>query len=156
MPIYCSAITDRDPNKSCFPKLGETPTSNNPVFGLIDEINSNHFTKIFMSPQKTLEYDLFMLNPKTITEVLIDAWGMETGEVRQELDRIAQNNENNTYPNDSDDFAMAGKYILEHIESSKVGKGLFAQLLAESLDDSFKVPEYIKKAILWVCKNGEK
>jgi len=153
VPIYCSAITDRDPDKDCYPKFDETPVSNNPIVGLMDEINVNQYIHIFMSPQKTLEYDLFMLNPKTITEALISAWGVSTGEVHQKLDDIKQKC-NDTYPNNTEEFALSGKYVLEHIEDSKVGKGYFAQLLSEKIDDSFKVPEYIKEAILWVCKNG--
>ena len=153
VPIYCSAITDRDPDKDCYPKIDETPASNNPVAGLMDEINVNQYIHIFMSPYKTLEYDLFMLNPKIITEALISAWGVATGEVHQKLDDIIQKC-NDTYPNNTEEFAFNGKYILKHIEDSKVGKGYFAQLLSEIIDDSFKVPEYIKEAILWVCKNG--
>lgn len=153
VPIYCSAITDRDPDKDCYPKIDETPASNNPVAGLMDEINVNQYIHIFMSPYKTLEYDLFMLNPKIITEALISAWGVATGEVHQKLDDIIQKC-NDTYPNNTEEFALNGKYILKHIEDSKVGKGYFAQLLSEKIDDSFKVPEYIKEAILWVCKNG--
>ena len=94
-----------------------------------------------------------MLNTKTITETLISAWVIESGEVHQKLDDIKQKC-NDTYPNNTEEFALNGKYVLEHIEDSKVGKGYFAQLLSEKIDDSFKIPEYIKEAILWVCKNG--
>ena len=153
VPIYCSAITDRDPDKDCYPKFDETPVSNNPVAGLMDEINVNQYIHIFMSPYKTLEYDLFMLNPKIVTDALISAWGVATGEVYQKLDDIMQKC-NDTYLNNTEEFALNGKYVLEHIEDSKVGKGSFAQLLSEKIDDSFKVPDYIKEAILWVCKNG--
>ena len=48
------------------------------------------------------------------------------------------------------------KKIINYLDEGKIDelKGYFAQLLSEKIDDSFKVPEYIKEAILWVCKNG--
>ena len=152
-----SGIPDFRSEKGIFnslEKYGETPETNNPISNLMDEINGNKYIHIFMSPQKTLEYDLFMLNPKTITEALIDLWKNDTGKVYQALDSIVIKCDDNTYPNGSEEFANFGKYVLEHIEDSTIGKGFFAQELSKKIDSSFVVPEYIKNAVLWVCKNG--
>ena len=45
------------------------------------------------------------------------------------------------------DEAQMAFDILEQIERDYLGKGLFAQLLFEKVDDSFTVPEYIQDAI---------
>ena len=46
-------------------------------------------------------------------------------------------------------------FILQQIDSSYLGKGLFAQLLCDRIDDSFVVPDYIKKAICFVLNMEE-
>lgn len=46
----------------------------------------------------------------------------------------------------SDDAQMS-YFILTQIESSEIGKGLFAQLLSDAIDDEFDIPLYIIEAI---------
>ena len=48
-------------------------------------------------------------------------------------------------------LAKDAKYIYEHIESDKIGKGVFAYALAEKITDDFVVPDYISNAVLWAC-----
>ena len=45
------------------------------------------------------------------------------------------------------------KFIYEHIDCNELGKGIFSQLLLEklALGKEIRVPQYIKKAIIWAC-----
>ena len=47
-------------------------------------------------------------------------------------------------------------FILEQVDSSYIGKGRFAQLLAEKIDSDFSVPEYISNAIKFILMLGER
>ena len=48
-------------------------------------------------------------------------------------------------------LAKDATYIYEHIESDKIGKGVFSYALAEKITDDFVVPDYISNAVLWAC-----
>lgn len=45
------------------------------------------------------------------------------------------------------------KYIYEHIDYNELGKGRFSQLLLGKIEKraEVKIPDYIKKAIIWAC-----
>lgn len=148
IPIFCAGITDRDPDRKMFPQKGDTPVSKNPVLALTDEINQNDFTKVFMSPLKTFEYDLAIDNIVCMADVLKQLWPTRTGDVCAKLDSIIANNNAYITPND---LVEDAKFIYNHIEDSSVGKGIFAHTLAENISDSFVVPQYIRDAILWAC-----
>lgn len=148
IPIYCSGITDRDPGKDIYPKKGENPASNNPIYKYSDEINGNDWMKLYVSPLKTFEYDLAIYNPAVLAKTLKELWPTDTGGVSAELTRIID--KNNKYK-DSNDQSNDAKYIYQHIESPEIGKGMFAHALSKKIDNDFKVPSYIEKAILWVC-----
>jgi putative ATP-dependent endonuclease of OLD family len=48
--------------------------------------------------------------------------------------------------------------LLERIDSTSMGKGLYAQLLADKLEQDdclFAVPRYIQQAIWWACAIAE-
>ena len=55
--------------------------------------------------------------------------------------------------NDTKKKARIASYILKRTKDSKIGKGRFSQALAENIFtyNNFIVPEYIRKAIIWVC-----
>ena len=148
IPIFCAGLTDRDPGVDYFPLKDESPKSENPVKDYIDEINQNDFVRLFMSPLKTFEYELGMDNPVSLAKVLKDVWPAQDGEVTTKLGTIA--NKQGGYANHTD-LMEDVKYIYKHIDSSSVGKGIFAHTLAEAINDSFTVPQYIKKAVLWAC-----
>lgn len=149
IPIYCAGLSDRDPDKDIYPLKGATVEGNNPVCEYITEINGSIHTRLFISPLKTFEYDMAVLNPAIMAKVLKSLWPTENGTVSDDLQRIID--KNNNYGEVLIDLCKDAKYIYIHIDSSQVGKGLFAYALAEEIDDEFIIPEYIQKAILWAC-----
>lgn len=148
IPIYCAGITDRDPEKSVFPKIGEAVEGQNPALEYAEEINSTERTRLYTSPLKTFEYDLAIYNPVCFANVLKQLWRTEDGPVCNELDEIINRGERYDSPSQ---LAEDAKYIYKHIEDSSVGKGIFAQVLAEQIPDDFIIPQYIINAVLWAC-----
>lgn len=153
IPIFCSGLTDRDPGKDAsdnviYPEKDTEVESKNPIVAIKDEIGSNQWTRLFVSPLKTFEYDLATYNPKLLATVLKSIWPTPNGSVCTELDRIIA--KENSY-SDMSLLAKDAKYIYEHIESDKIGKGVFAYALAEKITDNFIVPDYISNAVLWAC-----
>ncbi len=153
IPIFCSGLTDRDPGKDAsgnviYPEKDTEVESKNPIVAIKDEIDSNQWIRLFVSPLKTFEYDLATYNPKLLATVLKSIWPTPNGSVCTELDRIIA--KENSY-SDMSLLAKDAKYIYEHIESDKIGKGVFAYALAEKITDDFVVPDYISNAVLWAC-----
>ena len=146
--IYCAGITDRDPEKSAFPQIGEAVEGQNPALEYAEEINSTERTRLYISPLKTFEYDLAIYNPVCFANVLKQLWRTEDGPVCNELDEIIKRGERYDSPSQ---LAEDAKYIYKHIEDSSVGKGIFAQVLAEQIPDDFIIPQYIINAVLWAC-----
>lgn len=148
IPIYCSGLTDRDPDKGIYPKKDEEVESKNPIVAIKDEIDSNKWTRLFVSPLKTFEYDLATYNPKVLASVLKSIWPAPNGDVCAELDKIISRK---VQYSDLSVLAKDVEYIYKHIESSEVGKGVFAYTLTERITDDFIVPDYISNAVLWAC-----
>lgn len=148
IPIYCSGLTDRDPGKGIYPNIDDTPTSTNPIFACQDEINDNDWTRLFVSPLKTFEYDLATYNPVVLAKTLKDLWPTKTGSVCTRLTEIIE--KNNTY-SDPKGRSSDAQFIYEHIEDSDIGKGIFAHELVSNIDKDFVIPNYITQAILWAC-----
>ena len=114
----------------------------------MDEINGNIWTRLFVSPLKTFEYDLATYNPVVLARTLKELWPTGTGEVCRELTKIID--KNNEYE-DLIDLSNDAQFIYKHIESAEIGKGIFAHALSEKINNDFVVPAYIEKAILWAC-----
>ena len=148
IPIYCSGLTDRDPGKDIYPEKDKEVESKNPIVALQSEIDSNKWTRLFVSPLKTFEYDLATYNPMLLATVLKSVWPTQKGSVCIELDKIIARG--NSY-SDTSLLADDAKYIYEHIEDDEIGKGVFAYALAEKITADFVVPEYISNAVLWAC-----
>ena len=148
IPIYCSGLTDRDPGKGIYPEKDKEVESKNPIVALQSEIDSNKWTRLFVSPLKTFEYDLATYNPMLLATVLKSVWPTQKGSVCIELDKIIARG--NSY-SDTSLLADDAKYIYEHIEDGEIGKGVFAYALAEKITADFVVPEYISNAVLWAC-----
>ena len=153
IPIYCSGLTDRDPgkddsNKVIYPEKDKEVESKNPIVAIKGQIDNNEWTRLFVSPLKTFEYDLATYNPMLFATVLKSVWPTQKGSVCIELDKIIARG--NSY-SDTSLLADDAKYIYEHIEDDEVGKGVFAYALAEKIMADFVVPEYISKAVLWAC-----
>ena len=148
IPMYCSGLTDRDPGKDIYPKKDESPASNNPICDYLDEINGNTWMRLYVSPLKTFEYDLAIYNPVVLAKTLKELWPTDTGEVCRELTKIIE--KNGEYA-DLNALSNDAQYIYKHIESSEIGKGIFAHALSGKISNDFVVPAYIEEAILWAC-----
>lgn len=170
IPVLCSGITDNDPPKYADDKktiLSKPTPSNllkgkNPALGLIDTINSSDFARLYANPLKTFEYDLAMEshNRDIMLDILLKLWPSKTEEagVKKELKDLKEK----VIESDHDKAEVAFE-ILKRIDDSNIGKGLFAQVLADKLRPiknqdgmleypvEFAVPNYIKKAVVWAC-----
>jgi len=150
IPIRCAGITDNDP----LPELKPTPSNpvqgKNPALSLVDIINQSEWVRLFPNSLKTFEYDLAMEadNLKILVSVakslvMTDGSIKQTYEKYEEIDwSIAT----------EDQKAEAAYYLLDHIE-----KGEFAQAVASKLSSEgniLKVPEYIRKAVIWACRGS--
>jgi hypothetical protein len=55
--------------------------------------------------------------------------------------------------------AVAAEFLLDQIQRMGIGKGFYAQALAEKIISekvsSFAIPEYIRDAILWVIETHD-
>ena len=148
IPIYCSAMTDRDPGSDVYPKKGDDVVSQNPMLQYIEEINQNEMIRMYLSPYKTFEYDMALYNPVVFAKTLKDVWPSAEGSVSTRLGSIVK--KKGEYETD-EDLVSDAKFIYDHINSSQVGKGTFAHALLTFLNNDFTVPEYIKNAVLWAC-----
>ena len=81
-------------------------------------------------------YEAKLLGAKAV--LLICAL-LDTDKIKEYIDMINSDTV-------SDDAQMS-YFILAQIESSEIGKGLFAQLLSDAIDDEFDIPLYIIEAI---------
>jgi len=88
-------------------------------------------------------------NMRLILDVLIELWPAKNGTVKPELEEL----KGIDWGKESLRADTASK-VLERIEDSNIGKGIFAQTLADKLQGSetgFTIPKYIKKAVIWAC-----
>ena len=153
IPIFCSGLTDRDPGKDAsgkviYPEKNTEVESKNPIVAIKDEIDSNQWTRLFVSPLKTFEYDLATYNPKLLATVLRSIWPTTKGTVCTELDEIIGRE---AEYKDLSLLAKDAECIHRRIGNGEVGKGVFAYALAEKITDDFIVPDYISNAVLWAC-----
>lgn len=164
VPIRCAGITDNDPPEKVTNEKGETvdfaPTPShslpgkNPALELIDVVNASEWARLYASPLKTFEYDLAMEagNLNCMLEVLLALWPAKSGSTRETLNQLAESDWKSE--TDDDRKARAALKVLEVIEDPKVGKGAFAQALADKLASApvdFAVPLYIRLAVVWAC-----
>lgn len=150
IPIRCAGITDCDPGSEIFPKEGDKIESKNPVSGYMAEVNATDNLRLYMSPYKTFEYDMAMGNIKLCAEALKSVLKSDKGDIAEEIDAIIKRH---TEKVDESSLADDAKTIYQRIE--KVGKGIYAYALAEKIDKSFAVPDYIRCAVLWACGVNE-
>ena len=137
-------------------KYDQKPTKNYPVPGNNPQlylqkqlINMTPNCRIY-SNLKTFEYDL-AIDSSQNAAIMIDiilAQLTTNGTIREKFEnyRDLVNLKIDGKEIELDEAQMAFD-ILEQIERDYLGKGLFAQLLFEKVDDSFTVPEYIQNAI---------
>jgi putative ATP-dependent endonuclease of OLD family len=170
LPVRCSGITDLDPPKTktksesggvtkvvpIMPYDGNIPDGTNHALKLIDTISDSVNARLFVSKYKTLEYDLAMHgnNASLMAKILIELWPTD-GRIKKGLNRISRIDWNKKI---SRKKAIAAHIILKRIDDKTVGKGLFAQVLADQISKqevTLEIPEYIEKAIHWACSSSE-
>ena len=147
LPVRCAGITDKDPKKKSRPTRARPARGRNPALRLIQLAESSKWCGLYPCELKTFEYDLAMEgeNIGVMLGVFSELCpGMHGVDVSAGADA-----------NDPDaGLAKTSLQLLRRIERSTVGKGLFAQALAEKLSSDgtveFAVPKYIKEAVLWV------
>lgn len=153
VPILCAAITDNDPKEEA-PKKSDNVEGKNPQLFLKEQVkNMTDRCRIYTNV-KTFEYDLALEknNARKMIEIILDVLPTN-GDIRDRMNgylEAYQNNEKVEQPKIALD-------ILNQIDASYLGKGLFAQLLLEkiSITNDFIVPEYIKSAIRFVLEITE-
>jgi putative ATP-dependent endonuclease of OLD family len=166
IPIRCAGLTDLDPDKTKIKiktkgnkvKVPIKPHDDNMYEGknhalkLVGTISESEFSRLFVSRYKTLEYDLAMQgnNIPIMAQILYDLWPKD-GSVKEELEPLLKGDWTKKL---SQEKADAAYIILKRVDDDTVGKGLFAQVLADKIASSkvsIEVPEYISKAIHWAC-----
>ena len=175
VPIRCAGITDLDPEQHYYedkiitdPKTGKDivkkitydykPHEKNILEGknhalkLVDSINTSDFARLFVAKFKTLEYDLAMeeYNAKEMAKILVELWPTE-GSVKRGLQEIIDQDFSTITSEQKADYAFE---ILKRVDDDNIGKGYFAQVLADKIsfrEVELKVPQYLKDAILWAC-----
>lgn len=175
VPIRCAGITDLDPDQ----KYHEEETSFDPETGkevikktkiyykphegnilegknhalkLVTSINDSEYARLFVARFKTLEYDLAMEGENAIemAKILIDLWPTD-GPIKQGLQVIIDDDFSIITPKIKADHSFE---ILKRVDDENIGKGYFAQVLADKIATGqieLKVPHYIENAILWAC-----
>ena len=147
IPIRCVALTDFDPDKA--------GNSRNPQFFRIKQVeNMSDNCRIFVN-KRTFEYDLAIeskQNAKIMLEILedyIDTEGENKNKINDYLTSINKDIET------KEDIKPRAEFILNLIGENWMGKGLFAQLLLEKIENNeFDIPKYITDAIDFLL--GEK
>ena len=176
IPIRCAGITDLDPEQHYYleeivknSKTGKEekkqvkydhkpPYEKNKIKGknhalkLVKSINSSNYARLFVAGYKTLEYDIAMEedNAKVMAKIIYDLWPSE-GTVKKGLQTIFEADYSKITPENKASYAFE---ILKRIDDDNIGKGYFAQILADKISlegVELKVPKYIEDAILWAC-----
>lgn len=166
LPIRCSGITDKDPRAIVIEKDGKSKKEEvypietddidggNEAIALAAALENSMYSRLYVSPYKTFEYDLAVSgNISLMAELIKDGWpkGDENkAGVKKECKKIQEKYDK--YDSDEERRNDA-KYIYEHIDCNELGKGIFSQLLLEKIENGaeIKIPDYIKKSIIWAC-----
>ena len=84
-----------------------------------------------------------------MASVLAENWPTD-GSVKSEIQKLASKEWGSESEEDKKGAAFE---ILDRIEDNNMGKGLFSQLLADSIKSGTPiiVPGYIRSAIIWAC-----
>ncbi len=166
LPVRCSGITDNDPPDKDVNKIHINPTPANPVKGknfaleLINKVNDpDGVCRLYAGQLKTLEYDLAMEadNLGIMMQLLSELWPTQDSVIATNLRKVSEKD----WSKETDEHkADASRELLTRVEDTKtVGKGIFAQVLAEKLASpdkpKFTVPKYIHDAILWAMGNND-
>jgi len=168
IPIRCAGLTDLDPVKTekvmeagkevvrpIKPCAGNLHAGTNHALSLIFDVAKSTHVRLLVGQFKTFEYDLAMEgnNIWGMAKVMHDSWPTD-GPNKKRLAVLSQD-EIDWSKATAQDKANAAFELLELVEGTEIGKGLFAQLLADEIASGkfvLAVPEYIRDAVHWACK----
>ena len=154
IPIRVAALTDNDPDKEIMPEKGSDVEGKNPQLYLMQQVENMTENCCVFKNMKTFEYDLALEkeNAKKMIEIVLNELTTD-GPVKETLEGYLTAYEEGRSVKQSEVAAE----ILKQIDSTYIGKGLFAQLLLEKIEicNDFVVPDYIKKAIDFVLNVEE-
>lgn len=170
IPIRCAGLTDLDPVKTekvmeagkevirpIKPCAGNLHDGTNHALSLIPDVAKSTHARLLVGQFKTFEYDLAMEgnNICAMAKVMYDSWPTD-GPNKKRLAVLSQDATDWSKAN-ALDKANAAFELLELIEGAEIGKGLFAQLLADEIASGkfvLAVPKYIQDAVHWACKTA--
>lgn len=153
IPERCVALTDNDPPNDQTPAKGIHLDGGNPYLYYGDqlkEMTSN--CRVFVN-EKTFEYDLALEshhNAKIMLNIILEIIPTD-GPNKKQLEKYLKDLEVTATTIDDSEIAA---FILKQIDSTYMGKGLFAQLLYDKIDNQFKIPKYITDALDFILKIG--
>jgi len=168
IPIRCAGLTDLDPAKTevvkeegveitrdIKPCLGNIHLGKNHALTLVPDIDKSADARLMVGFYKTFEYDLAMEsnNIPAIANVLLAAWPTN-GKKKEKLTDLS-NVVKDWSKAPPAEKACAAFDLLALIDSDDIGKGMFAQLLADAMHDgtvTLTVPKYIQDAVHWACR----
>ncbi|MCS6211655.1 MULTISPECIES: ATP-dependent nuclease [Shewanella] len=170
IPVRCSGITDLDPPKKITVKNADgedeevtyIPYDENLMEGtnhaiqLVETITDSENARLYVGKYKTLEYDLAMEgnNAAIMAKIVASLWPKPKKGKSTVAEELEQFSVIDWTKKTSEETANAANIILKRIDDDNVGKGIFAQILADQItkgNHPINVPEYIKQAILWAC-----
>lgn len=154
IPIKCVGITDNDPDKDEKPTIFNLSEGKNHALYLENQLNNMTENCRLFKNYKTFEYDLglYTKNLRVMIEVFLEL--LETdGDVRKEFQ--GYQTELNKKESFKQSYLKEISYeLLMKIESTSIGKGLFAQELSEKIEkilpNQFIIPPYIKEAAAYL------
>jgi predicted ATP-dependent endonuclease of OLD family len=174
IPVRCAGLTDLDPPKKVtkqipdpenpgetnkvsedfIPYAGNMKEGTNHALKLVDSISKSTDARLFVSKYKTLEYDLAMEgnNAALMSEVIASLWPKPKEKESSIIKEFTAMSKINWTEKSPVEVAEAAHKILKRIDDDNIGKGMFAQVMTDKIQNErfiFTVPEYIKDAILW-------
>ncbi|MFQ2503001.1 ATP-dependent nuclease [Aeromonas caviae] len=174
IPIRCAGLTDLDPPKTIkvknpnaatedeskeidvdfIPYEGNLMHGTNHAIKLVESINTSTHARLFVSKYKTLEYDLAMEgnNAALMSEIIASLWPKPISGKSPIIDEFTTMSSEDWTKKSQKEVAIAAHKILHRIDDDNIGKGMFAQIMTDKIQENpqkFSVPNYIRNAILW-------
>ncbi|MCB2160681.1 AAA family ATPase [bacterium] len=153
IPVRAAGITDNDPEVR-FPTFENRQPGRNPAIALQEAINASENCRLFVSPLRTLEYDLAMHDENLKVLLAIKEFRPVEAEVRRLVDAYAAQEWPQEIVQNQQSKAVVADYLVNHID-----KGEYSLDLAEFLQShpgvEFTIPDYIRDAILWIVGGND-
>lgn len=152
--VKCIALTDNDPDKDDKPTESNQFKGKNHSLYLEKQLQNMTSNCRMFKNLKTFEYDLGLNRKNLLIMVEVFLELLETdGEIRSEFEGYEEALKNTCSPLLVDINEVSFK-LLKQIDSTSIGKGIFAQTLNEKINkldySDFYVPKYIKEALAFL------